>query len=287
MRKLTVTLAGLALVLQTSFRVTDAGAQTIAAEDYICQVTASERVEVASPVTGIIESMSVERGDSQASASSRVQAGIARGQVLLTLRADIEKADLALAEARAKASSILKSKETTLAFADRKLERNTDLRNRNLISANDLDQLKTERDNAALDVESARDAQRIASLEVNKARALLDLRTIRSPTDGIVAERNLPPGNVVGERPILVVMKTDPLNIEVSLPATFFGRIQPGEKYQVNFDVPGIEPRDVEVKLVDSLIDSASNTFNVRLVLPNAGNRVPAGAKCHVLLPKS
>ena len=276
MRKLTVTLAGLALVLQTSFRVTDAGAQTIAAEDYICQVTASERVEVASPVTGIIESMSVERGDN-----------VARGQVLLTLRADIEKADLALAEARAKASSILKSKETTLAFADRKLERNTDLRNRNLISANDLDQLKTERDNAALDVESARDAQRIASLEVNKARALLDLRTIRSPTDGIVAERNLPPGNVVGERPILVVMKTDPLNIEVSLPATFFGRIQPGEKYQVNFDVPGIEPRDVEVKLVDSLIDSASNTFNVRLVLPNAGNRVPAGAKCHVLLPKS
>ena len=276
MRKLTVTLAGLARVLQTSFRVTDAGAQTIAAEDYICQVTASERVEVASPVTGIIESMSVERGDN-----------VARGQVLLTLRADIEKADLALAEARAKASSILKSKETTLAFADRKLERNTDLRNRNLISANDLDQLKTERDNAALDVESARDAQRIASLEVNKARALLDLRTIRSPTDGIVAERNLPPGNVVGERPILVVMKTDPLNIEVSLPATFFGRIQPGEKYQVNFDVPGIEPRDVEVKLVDSLIDSASNTFNVRLVLPNAGNRVPAGAKCHVLLPKS
>ena len=51
--------------------------------------------------------------------------------------------------------------------------------------------------------------------------------------------------------------------------------------------MPGIEPRDVEVKLVDSLIDSASNTFNVRLVLPNAGNRVPAGAKCHVLLPKS
>ena len=276
MRKMTFTMAGATLALQMLLGASGAGAQTQAVEDYICQVTASEKVEVASPVTGIIETISVERGDN-----------VERGQVLLTLRADLEKADLALAEARAHASAILKSKETTLAFADRKLERNTDLRNRNLISANDLDQLKTERDNAALDVEAARDAQRIASLEVNKARALLDLRTIRSPTDGIVAERNLPPGNVVGERPILVIMKTDPLNVEVSLPATFFGRIQPGEKYQVNFDVPGIEPKQVEVKLADALIDSASNTFNVRLVLPNPANRVPAGAKCHVMLPKS
>jgi RND family efflux transporter MFP subunit len=262
--------------LLLALAATGAQAQTSGPDDHICQVTASERVEVASPVTGIIESMLVERGDT-----------VTRGQVLLQLRADLEKADLALAQARATASSVLKSKETTLAFADRKLERNTDLRNRNLISANDLDQLKTERDNAALDVESARDAQRIASLEVEKARALLDLRTIRSPTDGIVAERNLPPGNVVGERPILVLMKTDPLNIEVSLPASLFGRIAPGEKYPVKFDVPGIEAQDVEVKLVDALIDSASNTFNVRLVLHNAGNRVPAGAKCHVQFPKS
>jgi multidrug efflux pump subunit AcrA (membrane-fusion protein) len=33
---------------------------------------------------------------------------------------------------------------------------------------------------------------------------------------------------------------------------------------------------------VDKIIDAASNTFRVRLSLPNPGNRLPAGARCKV-----
>jgi hypothetical protein len=31
---------------------------------------------------------------------------------------------------------------------------------------------------------------------------------------------------------------------------------------------------------VDQLIDAASNTYRVRLSLPNPGHRLPAGARC-------
>jgi multidrug efflux pump subunit AcrA (membrane-fusion protein) len=33
---------------------------------------------------------------------------------------------------------------------------------------------------------------------------------------------------------------------------------------------------------VDRIIDAASNTFRVRLALPNPGHRLPAGARCKV-----
>jgi hypothetical protein len=32
--------------------------------------------------------------------------------------------------------------------------------------------------------------------------------------------------------------------------------------------------------LIDRVIDAASNTFRIRLSLPNPGNKIPAGLRC-------
>ena len=47
-------------------------------------------------------------------------------------------------------------------------------------------------------------------------------------------------------------------------------------------DLPGAAPAMARVTLVDKVIDAASNTFRVRLSLPNPGNKLPAGARCRV-----
>ena len=39
------------------------------------------------------------------------------------------------------------------------------------------------------------------------------------------------------------------------------------------------------VDAIDPVIDAASDTFRVRLVLPNPGNAIPAGIRCSVRLP--
>ncbi len=242
-------------------------------DDFICQVRPSERVDVASPVAGVIESLFADRGD-------RVK----KGQPLVALRADTERADVALAQVRADSIAQVKSKEASLAFAQRKYDRNVEMRRNNLISENDLDQLATEKANAALDLEAARDSHHLAELELARAKALLDLRTIHSPIDGVVTERNLPPGNLVSEKPVMVLVKTDPLYVEVSLPSTLFGKVHPGMSAHVTFELPGVMAKDVEVKLTDGHIDPASDTFGARLVLANPAGDVPAGAKCHVVL---
>ena len=47
-------------------------------------------------------------------------------------------------------------------------------------------------------------------------------------------------------------------------------------------DLPGAAPAMARVTLVDKVIDAASNTFRVRLSLPNPGHKLPAGARCRV-----
>ena len=47
-------------------------------------------------------------------------------------------------------------------------------------------------------------------------------------------------------------------------------------------DLPGAAPAMARVTLVDKVIDAASNTFRVRMSLPNPGHKLPAGARCRV-----
>jgi RND family efflux transporter MFP subunit len=238
---------------------------------YPCQVLASEHVELASPVTGIVEKLLVDRG-------SRVKAG----QPVAQLRADVERANVALAEARANARSQREGKEKQAAYLDRKFKRNQELARRNLVSENDLDQYRTERDVAQHDATAAAEALAVAQMELMKARAELAIRTIVSPIDGIVTARKLAPGDLVAERPILMIEKVDPLYVETALPVTLLGSIKVGETAKVTFDAPGVRGRPVAVSLVDSVIEATSNTFGVRLVVDNASNEVPAGVKCRV-----
>ena len=138
--------------------------------------------------------------------------------------------------------------------------------------------MKTETAVAAMDVATVEESLAIAKLEYEKAKAELDIRSIRSPIDGVVTERRLSAGELVREKPIMVIAKTDPLHAEVSLPVSAISAlIVPGTKAEIMFSVPGLPTREATAGLVDRFIDAASNTFGVRFVLPNPDNEIPAG----------
>ena len=60
-----------------------------------------------------------------------------------------------------------------------------------LISADEMDEVKTTKRLAELSLLEAQDARRQAELEYQRAMAELGRRTIRSPIDGVVVERFL------------------------------------------------------------------------------------------------
>jgi RND family efflux transporter MFP subunit len=236
-----------------------------------CLIEATQMVDIRSPVEGLIESITVRRGDT-----------VRKGQVLVTLQSGAEKAAADSARARAQAVGELQAAQAKLLNAERKEARNADLFKQSFVSAAAVDDARAERELAQSQLTAAREALRVADHEHKRATELLQLRQLRSPLDGVVVKRFLHPGEFAAtnvKEPILKLAQINPLHVEVLLPAEQFRSIRVGAKASISAETGGPK-REATVSVVDRVIDGASGTFGVRLVLPNADGAVPAGAKC-------
>jgi membrane fusion protein, heavy metal efflux system len=236
-----------------------------------CLIEPFRVAEVGSPVIGIIDTITVERGDR-----------IAKGQVIATLRADVERAAVGVASTKATVAAEVQAAQSNSALAQQKYERAKELMTRNFISTQALDQARAEADVARQRLAQAQDQRRIWNRELRLAEAQLEQRTIRSPANGVIAERYMSPGERVEEKPIARVATLDPLRVEVVMPAPLFGSIRLGATMVVTPEMPNAVPREAKVVLVDQLIDGPSNTFRARLELPNGNYEIPAGVRCKI-----
>lgn len=236
-----------------------------------CLITPARIADVGTPAAGVIERIAVDRGDL-----------VHEGQALVTLRADSERASLAAARVRAGAEAAVSGAQASERLARQKLERAEDLHRQQFISAQALEQARAEHAVAKQTLQQALDQQAVYRTEVEQARAQLALRTLTSPLSGIVVDRMAHPGERVELQPVLRVADVSELRIEAAVPASRFGSIREGAAAAVQPEVPGIAARQAVVTRVDRIIDAASNTFRVRLALPNADGGVPAGARCKV-----
>ena len=201
-------------------------------------------VNVASQVSGILEEVLVKRGDI-----------VTKGQVLATLRAGVEKADMEQASA-------------LLDFNRRKLDRNKELFAKGNISANDEDEMETEikKDEAIL----------------HQVTAKLEMKTIRSPVDGVVVKVDLSAGEYVGEKPIMTIAQINPLNVEVVVSVSEYGSIKKGMLAEVRPESPIGGVYTGKVTIVDRVVNAASGSFGVRVELPNSNLAIPSGLRCNV-----
>src|ERR1043165_1020231 len=234
-----------------------------------CLIEPHRVVELGSPVIGVIESIEVERGD-------RVR----KGQVIAMLRSDVERAAVGVAASKAQVSAEVQAAQANYDLARGKYERAKDLVERKFISSQALEQARADSDVAEQKLAQAREQPSIYERELKLAEAQLGMRTIRSPANGVIAERYLSPGERVEEKPIVRLATIDPLRVEVVIPAQLFGTIQAGSFLSVVPELPNAKPRLAKVVLVDPLIDGPSNTFRARLHLPNPNYEVPAGLGC-------
>ena len=240
-------LAPLAAHSQAPVARTAAGFGADLAPGHECLLSPHLVVSVGSPVSGVLESVDIERGD-------RVRVG----QVIARLSSGLERAAVDLARTRAE-------------FEQRRVERNRDLDQDELISEHERDEMATQ--------------SVIAQLELVEATQVLEMRTIVSPLDGVVVERLGAPGELIQESPIATLAQIDPLNVEVVLPVALFGSVAIGNVAEVVPAEPVGGSHQAKVVIVDRVIDAASGTFGVRLELPNPGGRLPAGLQCRVRFP--
>ncbi len=239
-----------------------------------CLLTPSKVVEVGTPTTGVIKKLYVQKGQM-----------VHAGQLLVKMRADVERANVALASARAEADADLQAAARAYEIAKRKHERNVDLERQGFVSGQAVDLSLAELQAAEAKQATAREQARYARKELGVARAELDSRTIRSPLDGYVVEVYRREGERVEDKPMLKLASVDPLHAEVVLPSALHHAVHAGESIKIQSLQAGAGPRNGAVEVVDPLVDPASNTFRVRLLVPNDDNALSAGVRCEVTLP--
>ena len=210
-----------------------------------CLLEPSVVVSVGSPVDGVLKLVNMDRGDA-----------VSKGQLVAQLQSGVEAAAVSLSQAR-------------IEFGRRKTERNEALFAKQLISAQERDEMETE--------------TRIHEEELKRDDENLKLRSIISPIDGVVLERRLVAGDLVraDKSVVFKLAQLDPLNVELIVPADQFGSVRMGMIGRVSL-AHGGGVQQARVVVVDRVIDAASGTFGVRLQMPNPGNRIPAGSRCSV-----
>jgi RND family efflux transporter MFP subunit len=265
----TVAAVLLGLVPDGSVAQTDPTPRVVA-ESFDCLMNASDHVELGAPVAGLLRSVAVTRGD-------RVRAG----QPIATLASEVEEAQLDVARISAQSDVELRSAEARRDFAQKKLARLQGLGQSRLVPQKELEEAESE---AAVAEQAVREAEMnhtAAQAELRRAEALLAQRRILSPFDGVVVERHLSPGAYVNDQAkIATLASIDTLHVEVYVPVAFYGQIHRGDEATVLPDQPLGGQYPAKVVIVDPVIDAASGTFGVRLLLPNSDWRLPAGLRC-------
>jgi cobalt-zinc-cadmium efflux system membrane fusion protein len=236
-----------------------------------CLVEPDRVADVGSQSVGVLEQVYVERGDQ-----------VVSGQLMARLSAGVERASVSVAEARSRTEAELKQAMASSELAQRKLSRARDLLKREFVSDQAVDQAEAEARVAEQRVAQAREAQLVAQREYKLSAAQLGQRDVRSPFGGVVVERYRTEGERIEREPLVRVAKIDPLRVEAIVPAAQFGSIAVGQSAIVKTDLSNFSAMSAKVVLVDRVIDPASNSFRVRLTLPNPDHKIPSGLRCKV-----
>ncbi len=250
------------------------------ATDYDCLIEPTQTVELASPVTGLLDRVLVKRGDK-----------VAKGQAVAALESKAEQFAADLAKFRSELLGPTRTAESKIEFAKRKFQRRKEMSAEKLLAVQERDDAEAELKLAEAELLVAGENRQLARIEYQQQSSVLALRTIRSTVDGVVLDQLAYPGEVVeatgAKKVILKVAQLHPLRVHVILPMNVFGKISQDAIVEVSPERPVGGRHTARVKTIDKVIDAASGTFAVFLDMPNPKLEVPSGAKCRASIKSS
>jgi HlyD family secretion protein len=238
------------------------------------RVAAKTRAQVGSEITAVVAQRHVDVGDH-----------VARGDLLLTLRADDlaaqyteAKASLELLEKvqRPEAAAKLAQAMSQLKQAQREVDRRRILSDARAVptenfeqAVNALNAARAGADQARLEVESLAPGGRqesIVKARLDAARARLDKTLIKAEFDGVILERMVSRGDVVQAGKALLTLRRD-RDVELRIPVDErnLAVLAVGQPAVALTDAYPQRPFNTHITLISPAIDSQRGTVEVRL----------------------
>ncbi len=247
----------------------------VSADESTCLLRPRHLVQLGSPVFGVLAKVFVDRTEP-----------VKQGQVVAKLDTSVEEAQLVLDRLHAANTAQIDALKVDMEWNQRELARRQQLAGNMFSKANDIDEYVTKVEEDRIALRKAESDLETARYEVARSEAQLNLKIIKSPMDGVVTDIKLSPGEFIYEQtPIMTIAQVDPLMIDLVVPADRYHAVKIGMMGEVHLSQPVQATFPARVDAIDPVIDAASDTFRVRLLLPNPGNAIPAGIRCSVILP--
>jgi membrane fusion protein, multidrug efflux system len=252
-----------------------AGDGGLKADVSTCLLKPRHVIQIGSPVFGLLAAVFVDRSEA-----------VKQGQVLAKLDTTVEEAQLALDRYRSTNTTQIEAGKADMAWNQRELARRQQLAGNMFSKANDIDEYITKVEQDRIAIRRAEADLETAKMEADRSAAQLNLKILKSPVNGVVTDVKLSPGEFIYEQtPIMTVAQVDPLTVDLVVQADRYRAVKAGMIGEVHLDPPIDETYPARVDVIDPVIDAGSDTFRVRLLLPNPGNAIPAGIRCSVSLP--
>jgi RND family efflux transporter MFP subunit len=247
------------------------------------ELQAYEVVAVFPKVTGFVDSISVDRG-------SVVKAG----QLMARLVAP------ELVAQRAEAQSKLQGAEAQRAESEAKLASDENTYERlkaasatpGVVAQNDLEVAQRAVDADRARLEAVRENAEAAGSALKSVKDIEGYLQVRAPFDGVVTERNVHPGALVGPAsgsdanvPLLRVEETTRLRLVVPVPEKYVAGMTEGA--EVEFSVPAFPNQTFAGKIarIAHSVDTKTRTMPVELDVTNRERRLASGMFPEVLWP--
>jgi RND family efflux transporter MFP subunit len=269
-------LSGLALAVGAAVPADRRAAAPAAAEGYAEDVFTqpSRSIDLAATVGGIVRAIDADEG-----------ARVKTGDPVLRLEASAEEVAVRTAKLIAEDKSEEEGAKATLEQAKYEAKITKQLAGEHVEAELLMHQKEAAADVALYKYEAAKKAREKAGLDLEAAQINLDRRTIRSPQAGLITRMPKDPGEAV--QPLETVAQIaviDPLHILIHPPARLLGAFRIGQTLPVEILEPRRQTLTAKVDVVNEVVEPASNTFRVRLVVANPEGTVPAGVKVRVTL---
>jgi len=254
-----------------------AGPTSAFSSEFDCVIQPRQLLEIRSPIEGLIERISVDRGHF-----------VRRGQELAYIDSSVERLAAESAKHRSEMLGATRAAESKILTSSRKLIRMQELLKQDFISVQSKDDAQNEKLLAEAELREAQDNRRLAEIEYRRQMTIIALKTIKSPINGVVTERVLGAGELaeagVGRKPILKLAEIDTLYVEALLPAEAYRQVKVGMPGSVHSASLEGGPERATIAVIDRVLDPGSGTFGVRLELPNPRRTLLAGVRCKLQL---
>ncbi|MEX0655295.1 MAG: efflux RND transporter periplasmic adaptor subunit [Phycisphaeraceae bacterium] len=235
----------------------------------------SRQVKLGAPLSGVLAEIAVDEGET-----------VEEGQVIAQMDESVQALAVEAAALRAELTGRLDEARLLLEEAEEDLERIATLRERDATSSWELRRARLERDKARAAVRQVEEQRDLSRAEHRLESERLERHRLRAPFGGIVVRLEAEPGASLNHGDeVALLVGLDPLEAELDLPVTLYGRLSQGRKYRLQASTPVNDELVGTLTYTEPLIDVGSATFRCVLRIENPERRWPAGFNVRLAWP--